>query len=110
MKTLLLALTIAIAGAHAPQDAVKRFLQPRNARDACAQLAPAYRKQIEAQYGPCVAGVAKNPKATHLVISDVVVHGNEAALQADYSVPSGPITEHFTLVQRHHIWLITSAR
>jgi hypothetical protein len=105
----LLALTIA-AGAHTPQDAVRRFVQHQSAADACAQLSPAYLKSIERRYGPCVVGIAHNPKVTHLILSHVAIHGSKATLQADYRVPSGPIRETYTLVRIKGSWRITGSR
>ena len=111
MRTVALALVVAAAaGAHTPQGAVKRFIEPRSAKDACAQLAPAYRKRLEETYGPCVPGIKKNPRATNLVISHVVVHGKHATLEADYRVPGSTVYESYSLVKHHHIWLSTGAR
>jgi len=109
VATLLIALVLAL-GAHTPQDAVKRFVHPTSPADACAQLAPAYRKHIEAAYGPCIAGIAKNPKTSHLVFSHVAVTGTRASLQVGYDANGSPIRERYALARIHGIWLITGAR
>jgi hypothetical protein len=109
MRILVLALTLAATGAHTPQGAVKRFIEPRSAKDACAQLAPAYRKKIESEFGRCITGMKYHPKVTHLVFSHVVIHGRHAKLRADYDIPSGGVEEHYTLVRQHGVWLINGA-
>jgi hypothetical protein len=99
-----------LAGARTPQAAVQRFVHPVSPADACAQLAPAYRKRIEAQYGPCVAGMAKNPKTTHVVFSHVAITGSRATLQVSYDANGSPIRERYSLARSSGIWLITGAR
>jgi len=57
---------VLLAGAKTPHDAVYRFIANRSPADACAQLAPAYRAAIAKQYGPCLAGMKIQPKATRI--------------------------------------------
>ena len=101
---------VLLAGAHTPQAAVQRFVHPVSPKDACAQLAPAYRKQIEAAYGPCVAGVARNPKTTSIVFSHVVIHGTKATLQVGYLANGAPVKEKYTLARIAGAWRITASR
>ena len=89
---------------------MQRFVHPVSARDACAQLAPAYRKQIQAAYGPCVAGIARNPKTSHLVFSHVVIAGTHARLQIAYQANGGTLRESYTLSRSKGTWLITASR
>lgn len=99
-----------LAGARTPQAAVQRFVHPASAKDACAQLAPTYRRQIEAAYGPCVAGMARNPKTSHLVFSRVTVTGTHAKLQIAYQANGRTLRESYTLVRSKGAWLITASR
>lgn len=105
-----LVVLLLLAGARSPQAAVQRFVHPVSARDACAQLAPAYRQQIEKAYGPCVAGVARNPKTRHLVFSHVTIAGSQASLQVAYLANGASVHERYTLVRAHGIWQITASR
>jgi len=108
--TLVVAIALAAAGARTPQDAVHRFIQPRSPKDACAQLSPAYRKATEARYGPCLAGMSIQPKATRLVISQVHVTGTHATLVAAYSANARRFRERYTLARVKGVWLITGAK
>ena len=106
----LLLVLLVLAGARTPQAAVHRFVHPVSPADACAQLAPAYRKQIEASYGPCVAGVARNPKTTHIAFSHVAIHGAKATLQVRYDANGAPVKERYTLARIAGAWRITASR
>jgi hypothetical protein len=106
----LLLVLLALAGARTPQAAVHRFVHPVSPADACAQLAPAYRRQIEHQYGPCVAGVALNPKTSHIAFSHVAIHGTRATLQVSYTANGSTIRERYTLVRLAGAWRITASR
>ncbi len=99
-----------LAGARTPQAAVQRFVHPVSAADACAQLSPAYRKQIESVYGPCAAGVARNPKTSHVAFSHVVIHGTKATLQVSYTANAARIRETYSLTRSNGVWRITSSR
>jgi len=97
------------AATNTPQEAVQRFLEPRSAADACAQLSRPYQKHLARQYGPCLVAVKANPKVTHLVISNVVVNGKNATLKATYRMPTGPAREFFSLREVKLTWLISGA-
>jgi hypothetical protein len=105
----------AVAKKHAvsgdtPEQAVRRFLDPRSPADACAQLSHPYLKRLERRYGPCLVAVQANLRVTQLVISQVVVHGKTATLKANYRMPTGPVAERFSLIKIKSNWLISGAR
>jgi hypothetical protein len=96
---------------NTPQEAVQRFLEPRTAADACAQLSRPYLKRFARLYGrPCPAAVKENPRVTHLVISHLVVNGKNATLKATYRVPAGPAASYFRLTRIKSTWLISGAQ
>jgi hypothetical protein len=96
---------------NTPQEAVQRFLEPRSAVDACAQLSRPYLKRFARLYGrPCPAAVKENPRVTHLVMSHVVVNGKNATLKATYRVPAGPGASYFRLTLIKGTWLISGAQ
>jgi hypothetical protein len=100
-----LALSIGSAGTETPQNAVARFLQSQDPKVACSQwvgLRPVNR-------WACVHSAVRGPRATNLVFSHVVIQGNKATLGAAYDYPSNPVTERFSLVHRHGVWLISGA-
>jgi acetyl-CoA carboxylase carboxyltransferase component len=106
----LLLVILALAGARTPQAAVQRFVHPVSPADACAQLAPAYLKQIQSVYGPCAAGVARNPKTSHITFSHVAIHGTRATLQVSYRASSATIHERYKLARSKGFWRITASR
>jgi hypothetical protein len=50
------------------------------------------------------------PKATHLVLSQVRVDGAKATLTAAYTANGHRFRERYTLARAHGAWLITGAR
>jgi hypothetical protein len=100
-----LVLTLTAGAANTPQDTVRRWLQPRSIHDACAQFAPDSRPGIL----QCARAAGSTPP-NDLVFSHVVIDGNHAAVQADFTVGRDPVEEHFRLVKLHGAWLITFDR
>ena len=100
---VLLARTLTGTAANAPQDAVKRLLQPHSVADLCGSLTPAIRGTGPAS---CVHAFYKRSEVTNLVISHVSIRGTHATLQANYDYPSNPVEADYRLVQRHGVWLI----
>ena len=106
-----LAVALALAGgAKTPHDAVLRFIENHSPADACAQLAPAYKKAIEASYGPCLAGMRVQPKATRIVVSHEQIHGTKATVVASYHANGSNFRERYALARTKGIWLITGSR
>jgi|SRR4051794_19669222 hypothetical protein len=101
---------VLFAGAKTPQDAVHRFIANTSPVDACAQLAPAYNAAIAKQYGPCLAGMRVQPKATHIRTSRERITGTKATVDASYDTSGGHFKERYTLVRSHRIWLITGSK
>ncbi|HEY6960333.1 MAG TPA: hypothetical protein VI408_00445 [Gaiellaceae bacterium] len=109
IRALVIAVTL-LAGATTPHEAVLRFIENRTPKDACAQLAPAYQASLAKQYGPCLAGMRHQPKATHISVSRERITGTRATVYASYDVPGGHFRERYTLTRTHGVWLITGAR
>jgi hypothetical protein len=101
---------VALAGARTPHDAVLRFIENRSPQDACAQLAPAYKASLKAQYGPCFAGMRVQPKATHVRTSNERIHGTAATVDAAYDASGQHFRERYTLARAKGVWLITGAK
>src|SRR5579862_6082811 len=107
MVALLAAVMLAIAGAKTPHAAVLRFIENHSPADACAQLAPAYKAAIAKEYGPCLAGMKIQPKASHVRVFHTKISGSKAALEATYSTSGGSFHELYRLARAHGVWLIT---
>ncbi len=107
---MLAAVVLALAGAKTPHAAVLRFIENHSPADACAQLAPAYKSAIAKQYGPCLAGMRIQPKATHVRTYNEKVAGAKATVDASYDASGRHFTELYTLARRHGIWLITGSK
>jgi len=105
-----LATAIVLAGAHTPQAAVLRFIENHSPADACAQLAPAYKAAIAKEYGPCLAGMKIQPKASHVRVFHTKISGSKAALEATYSTSGGSFHELYRLARAHGVWLITGSK
>ena len=101
---------VVLAGAKTPHAAVLRFIENQSPADACAQLAPAYKKAIAKQYGPCLEGMQIQPKATHVRTSRERIHGTKATVDASYDANGQHFKERYTLVRSHGIWLITGSK
>lgn len=99
-----------LAGAKTPHDAVYRFIANKSPADACAQLAPAYKTAIAKQYGPCLAGMRVQPKATHIRTFRERITGSKATVDASYDANGSHFKERYALVRTRQIWLITGAR
>lgn len=99
-----------IVPAHTPRDAVLRFIENRSPADACAQLAPAYEKSLLAQYGPCLAGMKVQPKASKVRVFAVKITGTRATAEATYRTPGGRFHELYRLVHVKSAWLITGSK
>ena len=99
-----------LAGAKTPHDAVYRFIADKSPADACAQLAPAYKAAIAKRYGPCLAGMKVQPKATHIRTSRERISGVKATVDASYDANGGHFKERYTLVRTRRIWLIEGAK
>jgi hypothetical protein len=99
-------LTLTAAAGNTPQSAVTRLLQPHSAADLCGSIVPANR-----HYGPggCVGAFYRwRTNAQNLVISHVVIRGENATLQANYDYgPGNPVETHYHLAHEHGVWLIT---
>jgi hypothetical protein len=109
IAALVAALAIA-TGAHSPKEAVQRFIENRSPADACAQLAPAYKKAIQAQYGPCVQGMQIQPKATHIRVYNQKVNGPNATVEARYDANGTSFHERYTCARSHGVWQITGSK
>jgi hypothetical protein len=105
-----LAVALALAGAHSPKEAVQRFIENRSPADACAQLAPAYKAAIQSQYGPCIQGMKIQPKATHIQVSDQKIKGTKATVEARYVANGTKFHELYTCAMAHGIWQITGSK
>ncbi|HVU77288.1 MAG TPA: hypothetical protein VHC67_06880 [Gaiellaceae bacterium] len=101
---------VALAGARTPHEAVLRFIENHSPKDACAQLAPAYKAAIAKQYGPCLAGMQVQPKATHVRTSNERITGTHATVVAAYDASGRHFSERYTLVRAHGAWLITGSK
>ena len=101
---------VVLAGAKTPHEAVYRFIANKTPADACAQLAPAYKVAIAKQYGPCLAGMRIQPKATHIRTSRERINGTKATVDATYDANAHHFKERYTLVRSHRIWLITGSK
>ncbi|HST15339.1 MAG TPA: hypothetical protein VLJ44_10875 [Gaiellaceae bacterium] len=101
---------VLLAGARTPHAAVYRFIDNRSPADACAQLAPAYKTAIAKQYGPCLAGMRIQPRATHIRTSRERITGAKATVDASYDASGGHFKERYTLVRTRGIWLITGSK
>lgn len=101
---------VVLAGAKTPHEAVLRFIENRSPQDACAQLAPAYQRSLARQYGPCLAGMRRQPKATRIRVSNERITGSKATVDAAYDVPGAHFKERYALVRAHGVWLITGSR
>jgi hypothetical protein len=101
---------VALAGAHSPKEAVQRFIENRSPADACAQLAPAYKASIQAQYGPCLQGMKIQPKATHIQVYGQKIKGSKATVQARYDANGSSFHELYTCALAHGIWQITGSK
>ena len=99
-----------LAGAKTPHDAVHRFIANASPADACAQLAPVYKAAIAKQYGPCLAGMKIQPKATHIRTSRERITGAKATVDASYDANGAHFKERYSLVRSRSIWLITGSR
>jgi hypothetical protein len=106
-----LAIAVALApGAHTPQAAVMRFIEDHSPADACAQLSPAYKASLAKQYGPCLAGMKVQPKATDVRVFNIKIIGSKATVEATYDTPGGRFHELYRLLRTHRVWLITGAK
>jgi hypothetical protein len=102
---------VLLAGAKTPHEAVYRFIANTSPADACAQLAPAYKAAIAKQYGPCLAGMRIQPKATHISTFRQRITGTKATVDATYDANAHHFKERYTLVRtKTTIWLITGAK
>ena len=102
---------VLLAGAKTPHDAVFRFIANKSPTDACAQLAPTYKASIAKQYGPCLAGMRIQPKATHIRTFRQRITGSKATVDASYDANGRHWKERYTLVRtRARIWLITGSK
>jgi hypothetical protein len=101
---------VLVAGAKTPHEAVHRFIANRSPADACAQLAAAYKASLAKQYGPCLAGMRVQPKATHIKTSNERIAGPRATVDASYDVPGAHYRERYALVRAHGIWLIAGSK
>ena len=110
MIAILAAVLALIVPAHTPQEAVLRFIENRSPADACAQLAPAYEQSLRAQYGPCIAGMKHQPKASRVRVFAVRIRGGKATLQATYTTPGGRFHELYRLERVKTAWLITGSK
>lgn len=110
MIAVLTAVVLALAGAKTPHAAVLRFIENHSPADACAQLAPAYKKSIEEQYGPCLAGMRVQPKATHVRTYNEKITGSKATVDASYDASGRHFTELYSLERVHGSWLITGSK
>ena len=110
MFAVLAAAVVLAAGAHTPQAAVLRFIENHSPADACAQLSPAYKASLAKQYGPCLAGMKIQPKASHVRVFHTKIAGAKATLEATYTTPGGSFHELYRLVHAHGVWLITGSK
>ena len=101
---------VLLAGAKTPHDAVYRFIANKSPVDACAQLAPAYKAAIAKQYGPCLAGMKIQPKATHIRTFRQRITGAKATVDASYDANGSHFKERYTLARSHGIWRITGSK
>jgi hypothetical protein len=102
---------VLLAGAKTPHEAVYRFIANTTPADACAQLAPAYKASIAKQYGPCLAGMRVQPKATRIRTSRERITGTKATVDAAYDANGQHFKERYTLVRtKTRIWQITGSR
>ena len=101
---------VLLAGARTPHDAVYRFIANKSPADACAQLAPAYKAAIAKQYGPCLAGMRVQPKATRIRTFRERITGTKATVDATYDANGSHFKERYTLVRTRQIWLITGSK
>jgi hypothetical protein len=101
---------VLLAGAKTPHDAVHRFIANAAPADACAQLAPAYKAAITKQYGPCLAGLRVQPKATHIRTFRQRITGAKATVDASYDANGSHFKERYALTRTHGIWLITGSK
>jgi hypothetical protein len=99
-----------LAGAQTPHAAVQRFIANHTPADACAQLAPAYKASLAKQYGPCIAGMRHQPKATHIRTSAEKIAGSKATVIASYDVGPSRFKERYALVRSQGAWLITGSK
>ena len=110
MVRLLAIALVALAGARTPHDAVQRFIENHSPKDACAQLAPAYKASIQSQYGPCLKGMQIQPKTTHVKTSRERISGAKASVDASYDASGQHFKERYTLIRSNGIWLITGSK
>ena len=110
MLAVLAAAFVLATGAHTPQAAVLRFIANHSPADACAQLSPAYKAAIAKQYGPCLAGMKVQPKASHIRVFHPTIAGAKATVEATYTTPGGSFHELYRLARVHRVWLITGSK
>lgn len=108
LAALFVGLSLA-AGAPAPHDAVLRFIENRSPADACAQLAPAYKASLAASYGPCLAGMRRQPKALRVKVLGETITASKATVRATYVANSTRFNERYRLSRIEGRWLITDA-
>jgi hypothetical protein len=115
MRRFAIAVALLAAGcggsdAGSPRDAVLRVLVPRSARDVCAQFTDAYRRKVDAQYGPCLDIMRTQPKATRIRFTSQHVTGDHASIRVAYDFRGRRLRELYSLVRRDGRWRVSDTR